>query len=97
MPCSAAKNKQTKKNIRSRLSQDFPGGPVVETSPFNAGSMGLISCWGAKIPRALKSKNRNMKQKQYCNKFNKDFKNGQKNLKKKINNSGPVDTEARHL
>ena len=66
MPCRAAKNnklkKKKKKNIRSRLSQDFPGGPVVETSPFNAGSMGLISGWGAKIPHALKSKNRNMKQ-----------------------------------
>ena len=33
----------------------------------------------------------NMKQKQYCNKFNKDFKNGQKNLKKK-KSSGPVDS-----
>ena len=35
----------------------------------------------------LSQKNQNLKQKQYCNKFNKDFKNGlhlKKKLKKKI-------------
>ena len=65
---------------------DFPGGPVVKTLPSNAGGAGLIPGWGAKIPRASWPKNQNIKQKQYCNKFNKDFKNGphQKNLKKKI-------------
>ena len=31
---------------------------------------------GAKISHALWPKNQNVKQKQYCNKFNKDFKNG---------------------
>ena len=30
----------------------------------------------AEIPHASRTKNQNMKQKQYCNKFNKDFKNG---------------------
>ena len=30
---------------------------------------------GAKIPHAAQPKNPNIKQKQYCNKFNKDFKN----------------------
>ena len=65
--------------------RDFPGGPVVKTSPSNAGGVGLIPGRGAKIPYASRPKNQNMKQKQYCDKFNKDFKNGphQKNLKKK--------------
>ena len=41
--------------------------------------------WGAKIPHASWPKNHNMKQKQYCNKFNKDFRNGphQKTIKNK--------------
>ena len=40
----------------------------------------------AKIPHASRPKNQNRKQKQHCNKFNKDFKNGphQKNLLKKV-------------
>ena len=45
---------------------------------------------GTKIQHALGPKNQNVKQKQYCNKFNKDFKKGsisktllKKNLKKK--------------
>ena len=28
----------------------FPGGPWVKTSPSNAGGMGLIPGWGAKMP-----------------------------------------------
>ena len=54
--------------------RDFPGSPVVETSPSNAGCVGLIPGRGAKIPHASRPKNQNIKQKQYCNKFNKDFK-----------------------
>ena len=42
----------------------------------NIGGVGLISGWGAKIPHALWPENQNMKQKQYCSKFNKDFKKG---------------------
>ena len=34
-------------------SWDFPGGPVVKTSPSNAGGMG----WGAKISHASQPKN----------------------------------------
>ena len=49
---------------------DFPGGLVVETSPSNAGYVGSIPGWGAKIPHASLVKNQNIKQKQYCNKFN---------------------------
>ena len=57
-------------------SRDFPGGPVVKTSPSNAGGASSISCWGVKIPHASQPKNQNIKEKQYCNKLNKDFKNG---------------------
>ena len=46
-------------------------------SPSNAEGMGSIPDWGAKIPHASQPKNQNIKkQKKYCNKFNKDFKNG---------------------
>ena len=53
-------------------SADFPGGPVVKTSPSNAGGAGSIPGRGAKIPHASQ-KNQTIKQKQYWNKFNKDF------------------------
>ena len=58
---------------------------MVKTLLSNAGGTGLIPGQGAKIPHASGPKNQNIKQKQYCNKFNKDFKkNGphQKILKK---------------
>ena len=65
--------------------RDFSGGPVVKISPSNAGGVGSIPGRGAKIPHASWPKNQNIKQTQYCNKFNKDFKDGphQKNLLKK--------------
>ena len=63
--------------------RDFPGSPVVETSPSNAGVVGSIPGRGAKIPHASGPKNQNIKQKQYCNKFNKDFKNSPHQKKKK--------------
>ena len=43
--------------------RDFPGGPVVKTSPSNAGGTGSIPGWGAKIPHASWPKNQNIKQK----------------------------------
>ena len=52
----------------------FPGAPVVRTSSSKAGDMGSIPGEGAKIPHASWPKNWNIKQKQYCRKFNKDFK-----------------------
>ena len=55
---------------------DFPGGPVVGTSPSNAWGVGSIPGRGAKIPHVLGPKNQKIKQKKYCNKFRKDFKNG---------------------
>ena len=44
--------------------------------PFNAGGVGPIPGQGTKIPHASKPKTQNIKQKQYCNRVNKDFKNG---------------------
>ena len=73
--------------------RDFPGGPVVKTSPSSAGGVGSIPDRGAKIPHAPRPKNQNRKQKQYCNKFNKDFKNGphqKKNLEKKKKRNSAV-------
>ena len=49
---------------------------MVKTSTSNAGGAGSIPGQGDKILHALWLKNENMKQKQYCNNFNKDFKNG---------------------
>ena len=46
---------------------------MVKTSTSNAGVMGSIPGLGNKIPYALWPKNENIKQKQYCNKFSKDF------------------------
>ena len=47
---------------------------MVKPLPSNAGGMGSIRGLGAKIPHASQPKNQNIKQKQYCNKFNKDCK-----------------------
>ena len=57
---------------------------MVKASPSNAGGVGSILGWGVRIPHASWPKNQNIKQKQYCNKFNEDFKNGpqQRSLKK---------------
>ena len=70
--------------VNTPFSWDFPGVPVVKTSPSNAGVVGSILRQGPKIPHDLRPKNQNIKQRQCWNKFNKDFKNGphQKNLKK---------------
>ena len=51
--------------------RDFPGGSVVKTSM--KGDIGSIPSWGTKIPHASWPKKTKRKQKQYCNKFNKDF------------------------
>ena len=50
---------------------------MVKTLPPNAGSVGSIPGQGTKIPHASQGqKKQNIKKRQYCNKFNKDFKNG---------------------
>ena len=58
---------------------------MVKTSPSKAAGVGSITGQGAKTPHASRPKNQNIKQKQYCNKFNKDFKNSPLQKKKKIN------------
>ena len=65
------------------LWQDFPGSPVVETSPSNAQGVGWIPDQKAKILHVSWPKNPNIRYKQYCKKFNKDFKNGPHQKKKK--------------
>ena len=55
---------------------------MVGTLPSYAGGAGSIPGQGAKTPRASWPKSQNIKLKQYCNRFNKDFKNGP-HLKKK--------------
>ena len=67
--------------------RDFLGSPVVKTSPSNEVGAGSIPGPSAKISHASqpKKKEENIKEQQYCNKFNKDFQNGshhQKVLKK---------------
>ena len=42
--------------IKNGRSGDFPGGPVVKTSPSNAGGTGLIPGQGGKIPHTSRPK-----------------------------------------
>ena len=49
---------------------------MVKTLPSNAGGAGSNPHQGTKIPHDLFTKKQNIKQKQYCNKLNKDFLNG---------------------
>ena len=61
---------------------------MVITSPSNAGGTGLIPGQEAKTPHIFwikKQKQNTLEQKQYCNKFNKDFKNGPHEEKEKEN------------
>ena len=58
---------------------DFANGPVVKTLPSNSGGAGSILDWGAKIPHASwPKKKESIKQKQFCKKFNKVFKEKKK-------------------
>ena len=70
---------------------------MVKASPSSAGGVGLIPDQGLNpcynpllISHGLWPKIRKIKQKQYCNKLNKDFKNGphKKDLKKKKRTKG---------
>ena len=70
--------------FKSLQCKDLPNGPVIKISPSNARDEGSIPGGGAEIPYASRPRNKKTtKQKQYCNKFNKDFENGshQKNLR----------------
>jgi len=53
------------------ISQDFPGGPVVKTPPSDTGAADSIPGQGSKLPHALGPEIQNIKQKPYCNEFNK--------------------------
>ena len=64
---------QSCKRTAERGKMSFPGSPVVKTLPSNAGGEDSIPGQGAKTPEASQPKNQNIKQKQYWNKFNKDF------------------------
>ena len=58
--------------LKGILSRDFPGGPVVKTSPYKTGGVGLIPGQGAKITHARAQTAEAI----LCNKFNKHFTNG---------------------
>jgi len=68
---------------------------VVKTLPPNTGGTSLIPDWGTKISDALWSKKQNIKQKQYCNKFNKDFLNGPHKKSKKKKKPKDIKGEAK--
>ena len=56
--------------------KDLSSGLVVKTLPSSAGSAGLILVGKLSAPRASWPKIQYVKQKQYCNKFNKEFNYG---------------------
>ena len=47
--------------LKIKSIRDFPGGPVVKTSPSSAGGVGLIPSWGVKIPQASRPRKPNHK------------------------------------
>ena len=49
---------------------------MVKIASPSAGDVGSILSWGSKIPHTSGLKNQTIKQKPYCNKLSKDFKNG---------------------
>ena len=62
---------------------DFADDPVVKTSPSNSGGESSIPGWGSGIPHASQPK-QNIKQEQYCNKFNKEFEKKMVHIKKSV-------------
>ena len=56
---------------------------MVKTSPSRAEGVSSIPGLGSQDPTWLVAKNQNIKQKRCCDKFNKDFKNGPQQQKKK--------------
>ena len=65
---------RTKQNSRvldiAKNHRDFPGNPVVKTSPSNKGNAGSIPGCRSKIPHAPWPKKKKIKQKQYYKEFN---------------------------
>ena len=71
---------------------------MVKISASIAGGAGSIPNQGAKISHASQSKNQNIKQKQYCNKFNKDFKQWSTSKKeRKIYLLSKCPAQAKHI
>ena len=60
--------------MQKKGGRDLPGGSGVKTSPSNARSADSIPGCQVKTPHTSQPKNQNVEQKQYWNKFNKDFK-----------------------
>ena len=59
------------------VNKQWGGGPGAKVSPPSARGTDSISGWEAKAPhRKTETLKTDIKQKQYCDKFNKDFKNG---------------------
>ena len=71
---------------------------MVKTPHSNAGGEGSIPGRGAKIPHASWPKKQSIKQKKYCDKFNKDFKNGphQEIFKKQTDRQTPGELLKNH-
>ena len=67
-------------NLTFKRNGDFPGSPVVKTSSSNSGHESSIPGWEARTPNVSWAKNQNIKQKQYCNRFSRDFKSGPHHL-----------------
>ena len=59
-----------------KMYRDFLGSLVVKTSSCSIRGAGSIPGQGIKILHVSQPKDQNIKQKPYCKKFNKDFKNG---------------------
>ena len=69
---------------------------MVKTLASSIGVTGLTPDPGAKIPHVSWPKNQNIEQKQYCNKFNKDFNNGphqEEYIEKKLLLDRPLSTK----
>ena len=77
----------------TRPSGDFPGSPGLNFA-FQWRGWGSVPGQGAEIPHASWPKNQSIKQKQCCNKFSIDFKNGPR-FKKKKTKSVPQSEEER--
>ena len=73
------------REMQFKAIQDYPGSSVVRISPFNTGLQVWGAGWGAMISHALCQKKK--KRKQYCNKFNTDFKKRYTSKNKQINRS----------
>lgn len=61
---------------------------MVKTSLSNSGGESSIPGWGSGIPHASqpKKKKQNIKQEQYCHKFNKEFEKKMVHIKKSLKN-----------